>query len=67
MIWCQRKKKMEPGTVTLLVGNKPCYALRARNIKIMGDHGCAHLVYGYEHFDDKFLKTMGKGSTRKKI
>lgn len=34
-------------------------------LKIMGEHGCAHLVYGYEHFDDRILKTMGKGSTRK--
>ena len=31
----------------------------------MRDHGCSHLVYGYEHFDDRILKTMGKGSTRK--
>ena len=34
-------------------------------LKMMGDHGCSHLVYGYEHFDDRVLKTMGKGSTRK--
>ena len=34
-------------------------------LKIMGEHGCSHLVYGYEHFDDRILKTMGKGSTRK--
>ena len=34
-------------------------------LKTMGDHGCAHLVYGYEHFDDRILKLMGKGSTRK--
>ena len=34
-------------------------------LKIMGESGCSHLVYGYEHFDDRILKTMGKGSTRK--
>jgi radical SAM superfamily enzyme YgiQ (UPF0313 family) len=34
-------------------------------LKIMAEAGCAHLVYGYEHFDDRILKTMGKGSTRK--
>jgi len=34
-------------------------------LKMMADHGCSHLVYGYEHFDDRILKTMGKGSTRK--
>ena len=34
-------------------------------LKMMGEHGCSHLVYGYEHFDDRILKTMGKGSTRK--
>ena len=34
-------------------------------LKIMGDHGCSHLVYGYEHFDDRILKTIGKGSNRK--
>ena len=34
-------------------------------LKMMGEHGCAHLVYGYEHFDDRILKLMGKGSTRK--
>ena len=34
---------------------------------MMGEHGCTHLVYGYEHFDDRILKTMGKGSTRKQI
>ena len=32
---------------------------------MMGKHGCAHLVYGYEHFDDRILKLMGKVSTRK--
>ena len=31
----------------------------------MGEHGCSHLVYGYEHFDDRILKPIGKGSTRK--
>ena len=31
----------------------------------MADHGCSHLVYGYEHFDDRILKTIGKGSNRK--
>ncbi len=34
-------------------------------LKTMGEHGCAHLVYGYEAFDDRILKLMGKGSTRK--
>tara|TARA_E500000178_G_C16959303_1_gene725207 strand:- start:328 stop:1551 length:1224 start_codon:yes stop_codon:yes gene_type:complete len=34
-------------------------------LKLMANSGCAHLVYGYEHFDDRILKTMGKGSTRK--
>jgi len=34
-------------------------------LKMMGEHGCTHLVYGYEHFDDRILKTMGKGSTKK--
>ena len=34
-------------------------------LKMMGEHGCSHLVYGYEHFDDRILKTIGKGSTRK--
>ena len=34
-------------------------------LKKMGDSGCSHLIYGYEHFDDRILKTMGKGSTRK--
>ena len=34
-------------------------------LKMMGESGCAHLVYGYEHFDDRILKLMGKGSTRK--
>ena len=31
----------------------------------MADHGCSHLVYGYEHFDDRILKTIGKGANRK--
>lgn len=34
-------------------------------LKLMGENGCAHLVYGYESFDDRILKLMGKGSTRK--
>jgi len=34
-------------------------------LKMMAEHGCSHLVYGYEHFDDRILKTIGKGSTRK--
>ena len=34
-------------------------------LKTMAEHGCSHLVYGYEHFDDRVLKTIGKGSTRK--
>ena len=34
-------------------------------LKLMGENGCAHLVYGYESFDDLILKLMGKGSTRK--
>ena len=32
---------------------------------MMAKHGCSHLVYGYEHFDDRILKTIGKGSNRK--
>lgn len=34
-------------------------------LKMMAEHGCSHLVYGYEHFDDRILKTIGKGSNRK--
>ena len=34
-------------------------------LKMIAEHGCSHLVYGYEHFDDRILKTIGKGSTRK--
>ena len=38
-----------------------------KSLKIMAKAGCAHLVYGYEDFDDRILKLMGKGSTRKRI
>ena len=34
-------------------------------LKMMADHGCSHLVYGYESFDDRILKTIGKGATVK--
>ena len=34
-------------------------------LKMMSDHGCSHLVYGYESFDDRILKTIGKGATVK--
>ena len=62
MIWCQRKKD---GTWDGLYWSGTSHATETRNTKNYGDHGCAHLVYGYEHFDDRILKTMGKGSTRK--
>ena len=32
---------------------------------MLGKHGVSHLNYGYESFDDRILKTIGKGSTRK--
>ena len=34
-------------------------------LKMLGKHGVSHLNYGYESFDDRILKTIGKGSTRK--
>lgn len=34
-------------------------------LKIMGEAGCSHLVYGYESFAPHVLKTIGKGATRK--
>jgi len=34
-------------------------------LKIMGEAGCSHLVYGYESFAQHVLKTVGKGATRK--
>ncbi len=34
-------------------------------LKMMGDAGCSHLVYGYESFAPHVLKTIGKGATAK--
>ena len=60
MIWCQRRKKTVLGMV-FIVGNSHAITLYEPEIlKIMGDHGCAHLVYGYEHFDDRILKQWAK-------
>ena len=36
-------------------------------LKTMAKAGCAHLVYGYEHFDDRILKLMGKVQQEKQI
>jgi radical SAM superfamily enzyme YgiQ (UPF0313 family) len=34
-------------------------------LNTMHEAGCSHLVYGYESFDDRVLKTIGKGSSVK--
>ena len=34
-------------------------------LKMMGEAGCSHLVYGYESFAPHVLKTIGKGATAK--
>ena len=36
-------------------------------LKMMGEHGCTHLVYGYEHFDDRILKQWEKDLLEKQI
>lgn len=60
-------KKKKDGTWTGLhwSGTSHATLCEPNVLKMMRDHGCSHLVYGYEHFDDRILKTMGKGSTRK--
>lgn len=60
-------KKKKDGTWTGLHWSGTSHATLCEPgvLKMMREHGCSHLVYGYEHFDDRILKTMGKGSTRK--
>ena len=59
-----KKKKMVHGWI-YWSGTSHATLCNPDVLKMMGEHGCTHLVYGYEHFDDRILKTMGKGSTRK--
>lgn len=60
-------KKKKDGTWTGLYWSGTSHATLATPevLKMIGEHGCSHLIYGYESFDDRILKTMGKGSTRK--
>ena len=60
-------QKKKDGTWDGLYWSGTCHATLCEPevLKIMAKAGCAHLVYGYEHFDDRILKLMGKGSTRK--
>ena len=61
------KKNKKTGTWTGVYWSGTSHATLCNPevLKMMADHGCSHLVYGYEHFDDRILKTIGKGSTRK--
>jgi len=60
-----KKKKDGTWTGVYWSGTSHATLCNPEVLKMMADHGCSHLVYGYEHFDDRILKTIGKGSTRK--